>query len=376
MIQKLKVGITVVGGDQDGRAAIWSYGIGQNVANLAFVFQRLAEVESVVLVAGPPGGGNVLGELFGLKIVQVADAIQTLDLIVELGSRALTPEDAAVLRKRGGRLVSYMAGNAVVNNLEALATRSPDGDMPIRGGSDAVWITPQHWRTCRGYAAITRSEQVHRVPHVWSPYSINTAMMRAGETAFWRPRDGAPARIGVFEPNVNTIKTFHLPLLSVEEAYRTNPAQIASLLLFNTIHLKDNNHALSMRDALDIGRGKKVFFEGRHPIPTVMGKHIDLVVTHQWENDLNYLYWDVLYLGWPLVHNSKAIKDAGYYYEAFDPASGGAAVTTAIETHDRDIVDHRRRAADVLWRFDPANPAVLQEYSAYITDVMTRSAQS
>lgn len=371
MAKRLTVGITVVGGDTSEKGAMWSYGIGQNIAYLAFALQRLADVEDVVLVAGPPGGDNVLGRMFGLRVIQLADAVETLDLIIELGSRALFPDQAERLRRRGGRLVSYMAGNAVVNNFEALAIAGPSGDMPIHGGFDAVWITPQHWRMCRGHAQMVRSPTVREVPHIWSPYSINTAMIRAGRPAYWRPRDGAPARIGVFEPNVNSIKTFHIPLFSAEEAYRKQPDRIASVLLFNAIHLRDNNHALSIRDALDLGRDKKLFFESRHPVPHVMGKHIDLVVTHQWENNLNYLYWDILYLGWPLIHNSDAIRDAGYHYEDFNPASGGDAILAAIEGHDANIDDHRRRAADVLWRFNPENPEVLSAYARLVEDVMT-----
>lgn len=371
MAKRLKVGITVVGGDTSEKGAMWSYGIGQNIAYLAFALQRLADVEDVVLVAGPPGGDNVLGRMFGLRVIQLADAVETLDLIIELGSRALQPHEAARLRRRGGRLVSYMAGNAVVNNFEEVVSGSGSGDMPIRGGFDAVWITPQHWRMCRGHAQMVRSSAVRQVPHLWSPYSLNTAMMRAGSPAFWRPRDGAPARIGVFEPNVNTIKTFHIPLFAAEEAFRTRPDSIQSVLLFNTERLRNNDHALSIRDALELGKAKKMFFEGRHPVPEVMGRHIDLVVTHQWENNLNYLYWDILYLGWPLVHNSEVIKDVGYYYEDFDPASGGDAILAAIDTHDATIHDHRRRIAEVLWRFNPENPEVLHEYALAIEDVMS-----
>lgn len=350
---------------------MWSYGIGQNIAYLAFALQRLAGVEEVVLVSGPPGGDNILGRMFGIPVVQLADAIERLDLIIELGSRALLPEQARRLRQRGGRLVSYMAGNAVVNNFEEVVSGSTAGDMPIHGGFDAVWITPQHWRMCRGHARMVRSDQVRQVPHLWSPYCINTGMMRAGRPAFWRPREGAPARIGVFEPNVNTIKTFHFPLFSAEEAFRRQPESIQSVLLFNMERLRQNDHALSIRDALELGKAKKIFFEARHPVPEVMGRHIDLVVSHQWENNLNYLYWDILYLGWPLVHNSEVIRDVGYYYEAFDPASGGDAVLAAIETHDATIDDHRRRIVDVLWRFNPENPEVLAEYARAIEDVMT-----
>ncbi|WP_426027578.1 DUF2827 family protein [Brevundimonas sp. TWP2-3-4b2] len=370
MANRLKIGITVVGGETNPQAAMWSYGIGQNVAYLAFLFQRMAGVEQVVLVAGPPGGGNVLGDMFGLDVVQLEDAVDRLDLIIELGSRALTPEQAQRLRSHGGRLVSYMAGNAAVNNFQALVNEADDGgDMPILGGFDAVWITPQNWFASAGHARIVRSERVRKAPHIWSPYCLQTAMMKDGGPAYWRPRDGAPAKLGVFEPNLNVTKTFQIPLLAAEEAYRKDKSLIDTLLLFNTYHLRDNAHVTSLRDSLELGKDKKIFFEHLHPIAKVMGKHVNVVLSHQWELNLNYLYWDIMYLGWPLVHSSDAVSEYGYYYPSFDPQTGGEAVTEAIRTHDENIDRYRNRTNEVLWQFSIENPVVIANYKALVDEL-------
>jgi hypothetical protein len=372
----LTIGITVKGGDANAKAAIWSYGIGQNVAYLALLFQRMPEVAEVVLVAGPPGGDNVLGKMFGLKVVQLVDAVQTLDVIIELGSRALSPEQAAKLRRRGGRLVSYVAGNFAINNFQALADSSDGGDFPILGGFDAVWITPQNARVSAGMARMTRSPQTHIVPHIWSPYCIETAMMRETGPAYWRPRSGRPARLGVFEPNLVVTKTFHLPLLSAEEAYRANPSSIGSIMLFNTFHLANESHVKSLVKATDLGRDKKISVEKLKPLPSMMGKHVDLVVSHQWELNLNYLYWDVMYLGWPLVHSSEAISEYGYFYPSFDAQAGGHAIARAIETHDDNIDAYREATRELLWTFSIENPTVVAAHRALLEDLFAREAVS
>ncbi len=376
MSRTYKIGITVVGGDTNATAAIWSYGIGQNVAYLALLFERMPEVSEVVLVSGPPGGDNVLGGMFGLKVVQLADAITSLDVIIELGSRALMPDEAATLRRRGGRLVSYVAGNVAINNFQAIALNAPGGDVPILGGFDAVWCTPQNYKASAGHLRMVRSPHTHIVPHIWSPYCLQTAMMRETGPAYWRPSGSKPRRIGVFEPNLAVTKTFHLPLLASEEAYRKSPGKIDAVLLFNTTYMVHNQHFNSLVAATNLGRDKKVTIENLHPLPKVLGSHVDLVVTHQWELNLNYLYWDVMYLGWPLVHSSDAIKDYGYYYPSFDAQAGGEAILRAIETHEDNIDAYREATNELLWTFSIENPKVMAAYRDRIVDLFEREAVS
>ena len=75
--------------------------------------------------------------------------------------------------------------------------------------------------------------------------------------------------------------------------------------------------------------------EPRFVSPQFLANHCDAVVTHHWENGLNYLYYEVLYGGYPLIHNSEFLKDYGYYYDDFDAESGADALLSARAEHDR-----------------------------------------
>ena len=167
------------------------------------------------------------------------------------------------------------------------------------------------------------------------------------------------------------VKTFHFPLLVAEQAHRLNPELINRVLLFSAAHLKGNPHFEQFCAALDLGRAGRVFAEERYLLVEMLGSHIDAVVTHQWENALNYLYWDVLYLGWPLIHNSTEFMEAGYYYPEFDPQAGGEVLAAALADHAENAVTRREATLETLWRFHIDNPAVQRRHAELLEQVMT-----
>ncbi|HEY3887102.1 MAG TPA: DUF2827 family protein [Caulobacteraceae bacterium] len=370
-MKRLKVGITAFSG-VDANDALWSSGINQNIVYLALLFQRLPEVELSCLVSWPPGGPptHPMADLYGIPTLQMVDAFQVLDVIIELGARPEI-EYSGPFRARGGKFVSYMAGNAMVMNFEDLANGVSYGDYINAVGFDACWITPQHWRMNHAYCAITRTPNVEIAPHIWHPICLTQSAFRLGLNPHWRPPADPSWRIGVFDPNVNVVKTFHLPLLVCEEAHRKQRDLIKSVLLFSANHLMGNAHFEQFCAATDLSREGKVFAESRYLVAQMLGANIDAVVTHQWENALNYLYWDVLYLGWPLIHNSPEFEDAGYYYPAFDPQAGGEVLREALNTHAAEQVARRPKVLDTLWRYNIDNPAVQRRHAELLEKLMS-----
>ena len=57
---------------------------------------------------------------------------------------------------------------------------------------------------------------------------------------------------------------------------------------------------------------------GRIPFTNIIKLNKDnrpIILSHQNKNNLNNLYFDSIENGIPLVHNSSAIKDIGWFYE-------------------------------------------------------------
>jgi hypothetical protein len=368
----LRVGITFSRSAEDVGNLLWSSGINQNAVLAVLAMARLPDVGDAVVVdcSGLPAP-HPLAVWAGVPTLDPAAAAEACDIIIEIGARG--PADAmARLRDRGGKLVSYMAGNAMAMNFEALSSGLPHGEIPSEVPFDAVWITPQHWRMNRDLCRITRADKVSVTPHLWEPIFFDLFARGAGLNPYYRRGEAARAwRVAVLEPNINVLKTFHLPLLVAEQAFRRAPALIDRVLLFNTQHLVGVPHFDDLTTALDLYGAGKLFAEGRHATPAVLSQHADAVVVHQWENDLNYLYWDVLWSGHPLIHNSPSAQEVGYYYASFDPADGGRVLADALARHRDRAATARAEAVDFLRRFSIDDHRTVAAHQALIEELLS-----
>jgi len=365
-VRPIRVGITIAHAN-DVPSVLWSNGIYQNIVYLALLVQKLPNVE-VSLVCYPFDGlpEHPVGSCFKIPTINDRPIALDLDVVIELGIR-LERDFTQPFRDRGGKLVSYMAGNAMVMNFESVfleGAAAARGSMLSPDGFDAVWITPQHMHMNAGVTRMVGGP-TEEAPHIWAPVAIEHAMTSLGVHPYFKGRPDKWS-LATFDPNINVVKSFHIPLLVAEAAHRLVPDEIRRMMLFCSEHLKGRPHFESYVANLSLGKAGKVTAEGRHGIVAMLGREVDAVITHQWENDLNYLYWDTLYLGYPLIHNSSRIKDAGYYYPDFDPREGGQAVVRALGCH----IGPRECDTEAVWQYHIGNPANQSQYHTLLQKVM------
>ena len=225
---------------------------------------------------------------------------------------------------------------------------------------DEVWTQAQHVSMCRNLWEIGLRAPVRVMPHIWSPLFVRLIadnLQKAEPDAVFGYQAGASAkRVAIFEPNLNVIKTFITPLLICETAYRQDPGAISEVYITNTSEITEHPSFQSLTQAMDLYRDKIVSFEARYSLPLFLARFTDVVVSHQWENGLNYLYYDVLYGGYPLIHNSPFLREVGYYYPDFDAKQGASALLWAIHHHDQHLADYNNRTQHLLSQVDISNP--------------------
>jgi len=368
---RLNVGITI-NTSANAQSTLWANGLTQNIVYLALLLQRLPNVRTAGLVCDVKP--NAVAESYGFPVWTLAEATEQCDVVIELGLRSFGGEKLERFRKRGGKLVSFVAGNVMAFNLETLAHGRSAGEVVVKHGFDAVWIIPQHWHMCRTYCAITSSPNVHEVPVLWDPVFLHQSAALMRKNPFWREPEDGKFTLGCFDPSINVLKTFHMPLLVSEEAWRTDSSRIDKLLLFSMLKFKESKHVKDMILNTDIGKAGRISLEDRHPLIHVMGSNVHAVVTHQWENNRNYLYYEILYLGWPLIHNVPSLIDAGYHFRDFDPADGGRVLTEALRGHSDIRIKQRDAVREALWAVSVANPDLQDVYAAKLEQVMDQKA--
>jgi len=365
---RLRVGVSIF--IRKGEQSLWENGAFQNCLFLVMLLLRSPRVASTVLVAGGGDGGPADAGSFladsPVPIIDMATAAQELDVMIELSAQ-LSRDWAIAFRERGGKIVSMRVGNDYVIDIERMMFDKPHGLLLTLAPYNEVWTLPEYETICKPYFEASFRAPVRLVPHLWSPVVLERALARGGSGKSFAYEPGRRHwRVAIFEPNICMVKTSFIPMLSCEAAHRAQPDLIEKLWIYNSFHLREKPLFVGFAQSLNLVQHGLASFEGRFPVHQVMPGGIDCVFSHHWENGQNYLYYEALYGGYPLIHNSHLIGDCGYRYQGFDCEDGGQALRRAFAEHDADLPNYRARARDLMAKLDPEGEENVRLYTAAI----------
>jgi hypothetical protein len=364
-LMKLRVGISIF--VRKGSQSVWENGIFQNCFFLATLLNRSSLVKEVYLVAGggdgrASDGGDFLADSPVPVIDMDSAAASRLDVMIEMSAQ-LNREWIVAFRANGGRVASMRVGNDYVIDNERMVFGQPHALLISGAPYDAVWTLAEYERTCVPYFATTFRAPVRVVPHLWSPTILEREVARLPEGKRFGYQSGrARWRAGIFEPNICMVKTSFVPMLVCEAAHRTDREMLEHVWIYNTLQMKEHVSFHGFAMSLDIVKHGLASFEGRFPLCRVVASDVDVLVTHHWENSQNYVYYEALYGGYPLIHNSPLLGDCGYRYHDFDCEEGGRALQRAFAEHDAELPGYREAARTFLATLDPDNEANVRAY--------------
>lgn len=369
----LRIGITI--GLHHEAETLWNNGIKQNAVFLAEALRHCPSVGATLLVntTQVPVTERLPWDQARWPTLTFDAARDNLDVLIELGGQ-VDPAQTAYLKQHGVRLVSYCCGFEYVHAMEAVLFRKPvwGESLFVNQHYDDLWVIPQVDHISRSYFEVLRRIPARVVPFIWSPIFIDNRSQDLPDNGRYRPHDG-PKRLSVMEPNINVVKFCLYPILIAELAYRARPEKISLLQVTNAETIaRESPEFISLMNQLDIVRAHKAVFLGRHDTPEFLATNTDLVVSHQLENPLNYLYLEVCWQGYALVHNATLCDDLGYYYPGNDVTKGAQQVLAALDMHDAHASWYRERQRTAIGRFLPDNQQLIMTYSALIDDLMRR----
>jgi hypothetical protein len=372
----LRIGITI--GLHHDAETLWNNGIKQNAVFLAEALRHCPGVGSTVLVNTTPVAitERLPWDLARWPTRTFDEAKDTLDVLIELGGQ-IDGAQTAYLKQRGVRLVSYCCGFEYVHAMEAVLFGKPlwGENLFVNQHYDDIWMIPQVDRISRSYFEVLRRLPARVAPFIWSPIFVDARSRDLPENGRYRPHDG-PRRISVIEPNINIVKFCLYPTLIAELAYRARPDDIAILQVTNAERIaRENPEFISLMNQLDIVREHKAVFLGRHDTPAFLSSHTDILISHQLENPLNYIYLEACWQGYALVHNASLCADLGYYYPDNDAEKGARQVLDALDGHDAQASRYRERQRAMIARYLPDHPELVARYTALLEDLMQRPSR-
>lgn len=360
-----KVGLTTY--LRDGQQTLWENGIHQNGFFLLMLLAQSNKFERLFLINGGPGKPSESADFLSISpapVITMDEAMNEVDIIIELGAQ-LDEEWGRQFKAKGGRIIGMRVASDFIIDAERMAYDLAPGMLISTVPYDEIWTLPAFEKTCASYYEHGFQAPVRVMRHLWTPALIDKASKDFGKPFAYKPGKKR-WRLAILEPNICSVKTCHLPMILCDVAHRRNPELIEHVNVFNGLALKEHASFVTFARSLDIVQQGIATFDGRFPLYQVMSLMSDMIVSHHWENAQNYLYYEALHGGFPLIHNSTMLGDCGYYYKDFDPEDGASALLQAMAEHDRNLVNYQREARAFLRTLSPDNPENIAAYESAV----------
>jgi uncharacterized Fe-S cluster protein YjdI len=283
------------------------------------------------------------------------------DIIVEVGSTVPEPYKVFFKSNFNTKLIGLRCGHPYTGIAEGLFVAGNLSKNLFKAGQDAIWVIP-HYKKAMQFLSVIHNCPSYCVPYIWEPDFVGKQFKQSHRVE--RPN------IFVMEPNLSSAKTALIPMAIIEKLYRVDPEKFDKAVIFNSEHFSNKEYFLyNFVDNMPSlqARNQKVFFNKRKKFDEVFIKP-DILLAHQVDNELNYLYNEALYMGVPLVHNSPPYKNHGYYYPEMNVDDGVDQILNAISNHDpiKDI----EKNEEFLQGFSIYNKDVQNEYARLLALVI------
>jgi mannosyltransferase OCH1-like enzyme len=314
------------------------------------------------------------------KYIKMNDmCTQPMHLVIQMGFQ-LSGKEIFFFKECGAKTVFYVCGNKYIIDGESCLYRPQDNyDFQYNEMRsirfDEIWLIPQHTNSCTHYFKTLFRAKTIEVPFIWSPFVMENYEKELGKPIQYVNR-GVQKSIATFEPNLSLMKWSLPALLVCENAHRTLRDNSLIKYIYATNIVETSNKSFNsklfnnMVKSLDIFTSKKLSIEARYNSLYFMSKYSDIAVSFQTENNLNYLYLDLAWMGWPIVHNANLCKDVGYYYDGYNYEEGGQVLKNVILTHDENVAKYTEKNRKVIDRYLPTNKKLQKAYKKLIDNLL------
>jgi hypothetical protein len=355
---------------------LFTNGLYQNILFFYKLFRCLGH-HSIFLLNETPNNTNA--DLLindGYEVLTPEQVLQTcdsVDLYIEIGM-SVHVGFIYRLREMGARIVKLYLGNALNIDCEMIVNMN-EVCFPhhIYSDIDEMWTSPHYKMNldylCGLYRISYKDGKI--APYIWDSSIIEKCC--AG--LVWRQPQGGwqMMDIVITEPNISYQKSALIPIILAEEFSRRFPSWKGRIIIMNSVRIEANIHLKScLLPGLDIIRQGRVIFKGREDIVSLLNNNRSAVfVSHQINNEFNYLILELMYKGWPVLHNSDVWKNFGYYWTDKDLESACSLLQSVMKTHSGDEGKYSADARLLAWSYSMYNPDVQLSWQRLIDNCVS-----
>lgn len=320
-MDKVNIGITIQ--IKDETESFFTNGIKQNAIILRDTFNKIDFVDNVYFInlGKQKEYSKSPWKEYEPWIIDFDKALECVNVMISV-TVFMTDQQIETVHAKNIKLVNHVMGNEYYAFLENVLFKEDQISIIRRTPhSSATWLSPHLYETNKDMFEVLYNAPAYVAPYIWSPKFLMhhvEELKKNGNSDLYKPSGIKEKRISVFEPNIQMNKTSIFPIIIAEKLYRKAPDLIKKVSIFGSAHIKAKKSFVDFAIKLDCNIGKKLFFESRYPIAWSLLTHSDIVLSHQQDLALNYLYFDAAWLGFPVIHNAQFVKELGWYYDRYE----------------------------------------------------------
>lgn len=376
-MKKINIGITL---SIDPTESLFTNGIRQNILILRELYEKCEGVEKAYIIntSGKPIPDDPSLPLYPFRnvIIELKDVTKYCNFIV-VAHGSLLPREYEQLSQIGIKITKLILGPSVSifnegilfkDNTEQQGTFSRN-----KGFVGKVWMSEHYFKDRYFFETIYGCE-AKVAPYVWDPRFIEKSCsdfeVDNKKSAQYKPSGLKEKRILNFEPNLNMVKTSTQSVVVLERFYRQHPEFVGDCYFFNASVIKGKKDFIDFVKDLDVYTSKKLSFEGGIAIVNALGKYGDIVLASQNQNELNYLYLDAAWMGYPILHNSHMMKEIGFYYKDNDAQQASKILHNICKNFDKNYEKYKQESREKCKKYMITNEQHIKNYTKLIQEVM------
>jgi len=360
---------------------IYSNGLFQNVVVFYRMFDAMGYAPILLISDKPKTMQGIPEALRRCRMMVTEDMLKqpmaNVIAMLEIGM-SLDPLVRQFVKMIGGRLFKVYLGNILNIDIE-IPIFMPGNHFAhhVVGRNDMILVSP-HYGQHAEYASYInhvkppKDLQQMIAPYVWDP---NILTKNGSQNIQWvapaKPEDEV---FVIMEPNISFQKSGLVPLLILERWYRqTGKARgwKGKIQVVNGERYSMVPHFVhNIMPYLDIFKDARVELLGRQDIISTLKVWPSATfLLHNYNNEFNYMTLELLWSGFPVLHNSPSWLAYGYGYQEADLATGAALVESVHKAHAGNLETYKAHAAALAWRYSPYNPEIHAAWAKIIENV-------
>ena len=357
-------------------------GVQQNLIFLADCINQIRGKECFFLYIGELDSKNLILNYSCISYeIYLKEKVNNFDLII-YGGFLPQPDLHSFDRNRSKstKFVYLQFGNELNEDIDSILhpseKRNKESFLVSMYEFDQIWTSPHYKKSIPYLATKHHNHEVKISPYLWDDkflkMQFENLKLNISFDSFKLNLNFK--KVAVFEPNLFYTKTCLIPIYIVESYIKRYSCEIEALNIFGAKNLAKNEYFIKLILSMDIYNKKKDFLKIHPRINFLQAvyKYGGLIISHQIYNELNYLYFEALYLSLPLVHNSNYLKDYGYFYNEHDIFKASYQIEQILKYHKENIHKQKLKNQELFKQHSPFSQINKNGYEELIDSLITK----